>query len=101
MTILLIIKVKILGHISPPIMLTIEFTMVSIFLAPSLISFQHMSFWCPFLDPRLTTYYSNIGVQISVVFELGTSTLAVSSASTKLDSAIDIKLHLLVAEEVQ
>jgi hypothetical protein len=82
-------------------MLTMEFTMVSIFLAPSLISFQHLSFWCPFLDPHLTAHHSNIGVQIIVVFELGTSTLAVSSASTKLDSAIDIKLHLRVAEEVQ
>ena len=25
---------------------------------------KHMSFWCPFVDPHLTTYHSNIGVYI-------------------------------------
>ena len=29
---------------------------------PNRISFKHMSLWCPFLDPHLTTHYSNIGV---------------------------------------
>jgi hypothetical protein len=33
-----------------------------------------MSFWCPFLDPHLTTYHSNMGVQIIIVLELGMST---------------------------
>ena len=31
--------------------------------------------WCPFLDPRLTTYHSNTWVQIVFVLELDTSTL--------------------------
>jgi len=30
-----------------------------------------MSFWCIFLDPDLTTYHSNMGVHIIVVFDVG------------------------------
>ena len=38
--------------------------------------FEHVvSFWCPFLDPKLTTYLSNIGVQIILVLELHPPTL--------------------------
>ena len=33
-----------------------------------------MSFWYPYLVPQIITYNSNIGVQIIVVLELGTST---------------------------
>jgi hypothetical protein len=33
------------------------------------------SFWCPFLDPRLTIHHSNIGVCLRYVTELGQSTL--------------------------
>ena len=36
--------------------------MVSIFWACSPISFKHMSFWCPFLDPHLIIYHWNIDV---------------------------------------
>jgi hypothetical protein len=57
-------------------MLTTELRIISIFWACSPISFKHMIyFWCQFLDPHLTTYNSNVGVQIIVVLEWGTSTL--------------------------
>ena len=36
-----------------------------------------MSFSCPFLDPHLTTFHSNIGVQVIAMLDLGTSTLRV------------------------
>ena len=29
--------------------------------ANSSISFEHVSLWCPFLDPHLTTNHTNIG----------------------------------------
>ena len=49
MNILFIIKVKLLcslsGHVSPPIMLTIELKLVIMFCARSLAFFEHMSFW--------------------------------------------------------
>ena len=32
-------------------------------------------FWCPFLDPHLTTYHSNIGVHIIAMLDIATSTL--------------------------
>ena len=38
-----------------------------------------MSFWCPFLDPPLTIYHSNIGVQIIVALDIGTSTLKITN----------------------
>ena len=63
MNILFIIKVNILmlikwSYRSPNIMLTIEPRIVSIFWACGPISFRHMmSFWCPLLNPHLTTYY--------------------------------------------
>ena len=56
-------------------MLTIELRMVSTFWARTPISFKHKSFWCPFVDPLLTPYHQNIGVQIIAKLELGTSTL--------------------------
>ena len=43
--------------------------------ACSLISFQHMSFWCPFLDSHPTIHHSNIGASWRLVIELRTSTL--------------------------
>ena len=65
------------GHIwVPPIMSTIEPTMVSIFSAHSLISCEHMRFLYLFLDPNLTTYHLNISVQIIIhVLESGTCNL--------------------------
>ena len=59
-------------HIGSPIMLTIEPRMSRMFWARNSISFKHKSFWCQ-LDPHLTTYHSNRGVQINVVFNLDTS----------------------------
>ena len=57
-------------------MLTIGPRMVSI-LSHSLISFEHMSFWYPFLEPylttHLTTYHSNEGIPILAMLELGAS----------------------------
>ena len=41
--------------------------MIRIFWAPI--------FWCPFLDPHLTAYHSNIGVHILPMSECGTSAL--------------------------
>jgi hypothetical protein len=55
-------------------MSTIEPRMVSIF-KHVLQSHLHTSFWCSSLDSHLTTYYSNMCVQIIAMFELGTSTL--------------------------
>ena len=40
-----------------PIMMNVESRMVSIFRARSPFSFIHVSFWCQFLDPHLTTYH--------------------------------------------
>ena len=51
-------------------MLTIEPRMVSMFWACSPISFINMSFWCSFLDPHLTTYLTNRGVQIITNVEI-------------------------------
>ena len=46
------------------IVLTIEAIMVVVFGACSLVSFKLVSFWYPFLELQLTTYHSNISVQI-------------------------------------
>ena len=69
MSMLFIIKVKLcvlvkLLYSPPPLffMLTVEFRTVSVFWACSSISYEHVHFWCPFIDPHLTTYHSNIGV---------------------------------------
>lgn len=35
------------------------------------ISFRHISFWCTFLDPYLTTHHFNVDVQLREVTELG------------------------------
>ena len=58
---------------SSPILLIIELKMVNTFWASSPISYKHMSFWCPFLDPHLITCHSHAGVQIIAMFELGMS----------------------------
>ena len=61
MNILIIVKVKIFIDIKwsysppPPIMLTNEPRMVNIFWARNPIFLQHMSLWCPFLHPHLST----------------------------------------------
>ena len=60
-------------------MLTFESRMGSIFWACNPISFKRISFLCQFLHPHLTTFHSNIGVQIIVVFNLGTSTLCANA----------------------
>ena len=52
-------------------MLTIEPRVVNKSCARSHISFKHMSFWCPFLDPHLTGHHPNIGVRFRQVTELG------------------------------
>ena len=80
MIILFINKLNILMLIkwssgSPQYLLIIEPKMTSIFWAHRPISFEFVSLWYPFLDPHLTTYVSNTGVQIIAVLELGTSTL--------------------------
>jgi hypothetical protein len=65
------------GHIMslpPKIMLTSAPKIVSIFWAPSPISSKHLQpFWCPFLNPHLSTYHAYIGAQIIVILDLGTS----------------------------
>ena len=50
------------------------------------ISFEHMSFWYLFFNSRLTIKHSNIGVCITVVFDLGTSyfTCKVNEPTTHL-----------------
>jgi hypothetical protein len=40
-------------------MLTVEPKSVSSFWTHGSISFKHIYFWCPFLNPHLTTYHSN------------------------------------------
>ena len=63
MKILIIIKVKILVLIKwsymSPNQLTIESRMIIICRTSTPISFEHISFWCRFLNPHLTTYHSN------------------------------------------
>ena len=60
---------------APSIMVTINSRMIIILCTHSPISFKHMMpFWYPLLEPRLTTYHSNIGVWLREVTELGTST---------------------------
>ena len=45
-------------------------------ISRSPISLEHMPlFGCQFLDPHLTVYYSNTGVQIIELLDLSTSTL--------------------------
>ena len=34
----------------------------------------HDAFWCPFSDPHLTTYHSNIGVQVIAMLDTHLST---------------------------
>ena len=79
MNILITIKVKILifnkWSYRPPIMLTTEPGMMSVFWTHSPISLEHMSLSHLFLDPHLTTYHSNTGVHMLAILEIGTSTL--------------------------
>ena len=54
--------------------------MVRIFEVHSLVqSLLNTSFFCPFLDPHLTTYHLNIGVHNIVVSELVMSTVSLQS----------------------
>ena len=41
--------------------------MIIMFLAHSPISFKHMSFWCPSLEPHQTTHHSNISAWLRKV----------------------------------
>ena len=59
-------------------MSTNELRMVSILGTHSPISFKHVSFGCLFLDSHLTTYHSNIGVQMNGILNIGMSTLELS-----------------------
>ena len=52
-------------------MLIIEHKMVNKLQTRSPISFNHVFFWCPFLDPN----YSNIHIYLKRVTELGMCTL--------------------------
>ena len=72
MNILFIIKVKfsnsLNGHIDPPNNIDYE--------PEWLASFRHVVqsrlniyFWCPFLDPHLTTHHPNISVLLKKVIE--------------------------------
>ena len=76
-------------------MVTIERRIVSIFWARSSISFEHMSFWCPFLDPHLTTCHANIGVQIIAMSELVTSSLSITRHCVDLCIIIGIACNWL------
>ena len=51
------------------------------------ISFKQISFWCPFLDPHLTTHQSNIGVHMLEVLDLHPSTLVSTLAP---DAGVEI-----------
>ena len=63
-------------QVFPIIMLTMEPRMVNTFGACRPISLKHMMhFWCPFLDPHLTTYHSSIGVQVTAILDKNLSTL--------------------------
>ena len=61
-------------HIGPSLMLTIVSRMINNFLAHSLI-FQHIPFWCPFLDLHPTMHQSKVGVYLKENNKFGTSTL--------------------------
>ena len=50
------------GNTCSPIMLIIELGMVTILWAYYPISFEHMVFGYPFLEPHITTYHSNIAI---------------------------------------
>ena len=64
------------------IMLIMEPRMANKFWARSPISFKHiMPFWCPFLDPHITTHHSNKGVCLRRVTKLGPLTLDVKKSS--------------------
>ena len=56
-------------------MLIIEPIMVKKIGTQSPISYKHMPFWCPLLDPHLAIYHTQqcIGVHIIVGLYLGTS----------------------------
>ena len=51
-------------HVGPPIMFNIA-------CSDSTLFFEHMSSWCWFSHPNLTTYRSKIDVKFIVVFNLG------------------------------
>ena len=58
-------------HEGPPIMSIVEPRMANKLWAHSSISFIHMTFWCLFLDPHLSTRHSNTGVRLRWVTEFG------------------------------
>ena len=69
MNILYIINVMILvlincSYRSSQLYRFLSLELLSYFEQIALISFKVMSFWYPFLEPHLTTYHSNIGVQV-------------------------------------
>ena len=73
MNILVIMKVKILklikwSHRSSQACWLLGI-LVSIFWGSTPIIFKHMSFWCPFFNPHLTTYHSNMGVHILAMLD--------------------------------
>ena len=51
-------------------------------------------FWYAFLKPHLTAYYSNMGVLIRNVIELGTSTLDVTLVLLYVDGSTMAELRL-------
>lgn len=66
MNIFFIVKVKVLmlvkwSYMFLHIMLTIEFRIISMFWARSLISFKHTYFWCPFL--KSTPHHMPLGLR--------------------------------------
>ena len=67
---LFIIKVKI-SHTHYMVDIWVAPIISNIFWTCSPISSKHMSISYPFLYPQITTYLSNIGVQIIGVFDLG------------------------------
>jgi hypothetical protein len=72
MNILFIIKVRI--HVF--IKWSYRFSQISWLLNLEWLAyFKQVSLCCTFLDQHLTTCFSQLGVQIVIVFELGTSTL--------------------------
>jgi hypothetical protein len=78
-TIPMLIEWSYRNHIPHPANNHVEYS------ARTLISYKHMCFWCQFLDAHLATYPSKIGVQVIVVFDLGTSTLMTSGQISEED----------------
>ena len=82
-----------------PIMLTIKARMIKKIWALSVISFNHMSFWCPFFDPHLT-HHSNIISRSRRVFKLGPLTLTDASSPTTGCIGSSLPSHLRSKESI-